>query len=127
MNKWLFISIVLAGFLNWYSDGWIFSSLASVGVSSMGASAYDEEITAIKSLRKEDVTLYSTQWCGYCKKTRTFLRNKGIEYVEYDIEKSAEGRQQYDSLDGNGVPLLVVESEIIRGYNTQAIMKAISE
>jgi glutaredoxin len=127
MNKWLFISIVLAGFLNWYSDGWIFSSLASVDVSTVGSSSYNEEIAAIKPLHQEDVILYATQWCGYCKKTRAFLRSKGIDYIEYDIEKSATGRQQYDSLNGNGVPLLVVKSEIIRGYNTQAIMNALIE
>jgi mycoredoxin len=127
MNKWLFISIVLAGFLNWYSDGWIFSSLASVDVSTVGSSSYNEEIAAIKPLHQEDVILYATQWCGYCKKTRAFLRSKGIDYIEYDIEKSATGRQQYDSLNGNGVPLLVVKSEIIRGYDTQAIMNALSE
>jgi glutaredoxin len=96
-------------------------------VSSVGSSSYNEEIAAIKPLHKEDVVLYATQWCGYCKKTRAFLRNKGIDYVEYDIENSAIGRQQYDSLNGNGVPLLVVKSEIIRGYNTQAIMNAISD
>jgi mycoredoxin len=132
MNKWLFISIVLAGFFNWYSDGWIFSSLGSVGVSSVdvssvGSSSYNEEIAAIKPLHQEDVILYATQWCGYCKKTRAFLSSKGIDYVEYDIENSAIGRQQYDSLNGNGVPLLVVKSEIIRGYDTQAIMNALIE
>jgi glutaredoxin len=122
MNKWLFLSIVFAGFLNWYSDGWIFSSLNSVGASS-----YNDEIMAITPLHDEDVILYATQWCGYCKKTRAFLDNKGIAYIEYDIEHSAIGRQQYASLNGNGVPLMIVKSEIIRGYSTKAIMNALAK
>lgn len=76
----------------------------------------------IAAQHDEDVILYATEWCGYCAKTRKFLAEKNIPYIEYDIEKSAKGAEQYSSLGGNGVPLLVVKGEIVRGYGPQQIV-----
>lgn len=72
----------------------------------------------------EGVVLYSTSWCGYCKKTREFFKANNVAYVEYDIEASAEGRSQYDQLHGSGIPLVVIHGEIISGYNPTE-MKAV--
>lgn len=122
MNKWLFTLIVFVGFLNWYTNGGITASFQSIGDNT-----YREAIADITPLHDEEVILYATQWCGYCKKTRSFLDQKGIAYFEYDIEASDIGRQQYERLNGRGVPLLVVKSDIIRGYNTQAIISALGQ
>ena len=67
----------------------------------------------------EGVVLYATDWCGYCKKTRAFFKENNIAFVEYDIEKSAEGRAQYDQLHGNGIPLIVIRGEVLRGYDPE--------
>lgn len=68
------------------------------------------------------VVLYATSWCGYCKKTRELLTDNNIEYFEYDIEKSAEGNAQYRRLGGNGVPVVLISGEIVRGYNPKKIL-----
>lgn len=73
----------------------------------------------------EGVVLYATDWCGYCKKTREFFRQHNIAYVEYDIEKSAEGRSQYDQLRGSGVPLVMIQGEVFRGYDPNAFSRAL--
>ena len=75
------------------------------------------------SVRKE-VILYATDWCGYCAKTRDFLKQQGIAYTEVDIEKSSHGRSAYDALGGRGVPLLKVNGRIIHGYDPQGILAA---
>lgn len=39
------------------------------------------------------LTIYSTTWCGYCRRLKTQLDEAGIAYAEIDIEddpKSAE-------------------------------------
>lgn len=69
------------------------------------------------TLHPNNVVLYATDWCGYCKKTRKFFKENNIAYVEFDIEKSAEGKAQYQSLNGRGVPLVIVKGKLIRGYN----------
>lgn len=68
------------------------------------------------------VVLYATDWCGYCQKTRALLRKEKIPFREYNIERSSRGKDEYDQLNGNGVPLLIVNGEIIRGYNREKIL-----
>lgn len=79
----------------------------------------------LSSINKEDVVLYSTSWCGYCKKARSFLEKYNIPYVEYDIEKSAEGLKQYQQLGGKGVPVFWVKGKTISGYRPQAVVEAL--
>lgn len=73
------------------------------------------------------VVLYGTQWCGYCAKTRQLLTARNIPYREYDIENSDEGYAQYEQLRGNGVPLIVIRSDVIRGFDEDAINRALSK
>ncbi|ARU26675.1 glutaredoxin family protein [Cellvibrio sp. PSBB006] len=75
----------------------------------------------------QQVVLYATDWCGYCARTRKYFKDNNIPFTEYDIEKSSEGREQYDQLNGKGVPLLVVNGEVIRGYNPNAIQQAMKK
>lgn len=69
------------------------------------------------------VILYATSWCGYCKKTRELLNENNIEYHEYDVEKSPEGREQYDRLGVKGVPVLLINGEVVGGYDPSEILK----
>lgn len=65
------------------------------------------------------VVLYATDWCPYCEKTRALLATKGIPYKEMNIETSEEARSQYQRLAANGVPVLLVAGEVVRGYHQQ--------
>ena len=64
-----------------------------------------------------EVTLYATEWCGYCTATRRFFADNGIHYIEKDIEKSDAAGKQHRALGGHGVPLVVVGDDIIHGFN----------
>ena len=80
----------------------------------------------LSSINKEDVVLYSTSWCGYCKKARNFLEKYSIPYVEYDIEKNVEGFRQYNQIGGKGVPVFLVKGKTkISGYRPQAVVAAL--
>ncbi|UTF58968.1 glutaredoxin family protein [Gilvimarinus sp. DA14] len=70
-----------------------------------------------------ETILYATSWCGYCKKTRELLREHNIPYTEYDIEKSVKGERDYQALEGRGVPLMVINGEVVRGYDPRRILK----
>ena len=69
------------------------------------------------------VILYATSWCGYCKKSRELLNENNIELHEYDVEKSPEGREQYDRLGVKGVPVLLINGEVVGGYDPSKILK----
>lgn len=63
------------------------------------------------------VTLYSTEWCGYCKAARSYFTRKQIPFVERDIEKDAAAHRQFQALGGGGVPLIVVDRVRISGFD----------
>lgn len=77
--------------------------------------------TEMASSSQPEVRLYATDWCGYCKMTRAFFAANGIQYTEYDIEKSSEALKEHHKLGGNGVPLIVVGDEVISGWNEGAL------
>lgn len=69
------------------------------------------------SANQPEIQLYATEWCGYCKASRDFFQANGIRYTEHDIEKSSVALSEHKKLGGNGVPLIVVGDEVIRGWN----------
>lgn len=65
------------------------------------------------------VTMYSTSWCGYCKKARAYFAARNVSYSDVDIEKSPEGNKRYKELGGRGVPLIVVGTKVMRGFSPE--------
>lgn len=72
-----------------------------------------------------EVTLYSTTWCGYCSRTRAFLRKHNIPFDEIDVEESSEAMRQIMQMQAYGVPVVVVGDTIIRGYQPAALARAL--
>lgn len=74
------------------------------------------------------VIMYSTSWCGYCRKARAVLDELGITYVEKDIEKSAEAKREHAAIaNGRGVPVLDIGGTVIRGFSEKAIRQAVAK
>jgi mycoredoxin len=36
------------------------------------------------------ITMYSTTWCGYCRRLKSMLDREGIGYTEVDIEATPD-------------------------------------
>jgi mycoredoxin len=36
------------------------------------------------------VTMYSTTWCGYCRRLKAMLDREGIGYTEVDIDRTPD-------------------------------------
>jgi len=110
MKKWILILAAIALYQNWGKINNYFNPPPDYSAQ-----------------HQEDVVLYATAWCGYCKKTRALLEQNNIAYYEYDIESSSEGNQQYRSLGGKGVPVLVVKGEVVHGFRPAEILKALNK
>lgn len=56
------------------------------------------------------LTMYSTQWCGYCQRLKAQLERAGVEFTEIDIEHSPEAAQFVESVNGGNqtVPTVVL-------------------
>ena len=46
------------------------------------------------------LTMYSTTWCGYCRRLKSQLAREGIEYAEVDIEHDADAADFVMSVNG---------------------------
>ncbi|SMF12962.1 Glutaredoxin [Alteromonadaceae bacterium Bs31] len=79
----------------------------------------------LSSFRGE-VVLYSTTWCGYCKKARSLLQNSGVSFIEKDIEKSDSAAAEFQQLGGRGVPLVTINGAVLKGYDRSRILDLIT-
>ncbi len=61
-----------------------------------------------KNKSKKKVVMYSTSWCGYCKKARNYFKKKGISFVDYDVEKLPSRMREFKKLGGTGYPLIII-------------------
>ncbi|MFZ2529938.1 MAG: mycoredoxin [Rhodococcus sp. (in: high G+C Gram-positive bacteria)] len=46
------------------------------------------------------LTMYSTTWCGYCRRLKTQLDANGIAYAEIDIEADPAAAEFVGSVNG---------------------------
>lgn len=55
------------------------------------------------------IKIYTTSWCAYCKAEKTYLDQKGIEYVDVDVEADQAAAEEMVKLSGQmGVPVTVI-------------------
>jgi mycoredoxin len=57
----------------------------------------------------QPLTMYTTAWCGFCKRLKRQLAADGIEMVEVDIEQDAAAADYVMSVNGGNqtVPTVV--------------------
>jgi glutaredoxin len=74
------------------------------------------------------ITLYSTNWCGVCKKAKSFMENQGLAFVEKDIEKDKKAaRELQEKLQRagqstRGVPVIDVGGQLMTGFDPQRLL-----
>lgn len=68
------------------------------------------------------VTLYTTEWCGVCKRAKAFMKQNGVPFREWDVEKTEYGAIKFRQLGGSGVPLITVGSEKMMGFDPDRFM-----
>jgi glutaredoxin len=83
-----------------------------------------DDLTAAE---QPEVVLYGTSWCALCKKSRWFLEDHGIAYCEYDIEQSTAGATHYKKLEGRTIPLIMIGSRRVEGFDKDNIASALRQ
>ena len=82
-----------------------------------------EEKDKIKS---NEVILYTTSWCPYCKQAREYFNSRNIRFTDYDIEKDKEAAERKKQLDtGSGVPFAIINGKKIHGFSPTDYEKAL--
>ena len=77
-------------------------------------------------MKMVDVTIYTTESCGFCKATKEFLSSKGIDYKEIDVGKDpSKAKEMIEKSGQTGVPVLVIGKEVIVGFDQDSIEDAL--
>jgi glutaredoxin len=54
------------------------------------------------------VTYYGADWCRDCVRSKKFLDGNGVQYVEHNVEQSAELAAKAESIAGRkNIPVIV--------------------
>ena len=73
------------------------------------------------------VVVYSTDRCPYCVIAKEFLKEKGVEFEEINVEQNPEKAQEMIEKSGQmGVPVIEIDGKIIIGFNKKEIEEAIA-
>ncbi len=74
------------------------------------------------------VVIYSTPACPYCKRAKDYLSQKGIPYTDINVAQDKEKVKEMIQKSGQmGVPVIMVDSEIIVGFNQAQLDKLLSQ
>ena len=84
-------------------------------------------VTYYSPVQQADVIMYGMPDCGYCRRARDYFATQGIDYVEYNINKSARRYSEFRRLGGRGTPLIRIGAKTLHGFNRQAIEAALNE
>jgi mycoredoxin len=65
--------------------------------------------TSVTGERAGELTMYTTTWCGYCRRLKSQLAREGIDMVEIDIERDPAAADFVMSVNGGNatVPTVV--------------------
>ena len=89
--------------------------------------ALQEEFTNESEEKKKHtnkVVIYTTSWCGYCKKAIKLLRSNNIKFKQYDIEKDPKANAKMRALGGTGgVPFAIINGIKVRGFSKETYKK----
>lgn len=73
------------------------------------------------------VVVYTTSWCGVCKRTKAFLTSQGVPFVERDVERDEGAEEELAAkaaargLRPQGVPVVDVAGELMMGFDQEAL------
>jgi glutaredoxin len=82
----------------------------------------EEPPANLSALGEASVTVYTTAWCGWCRKTLAHLDQRGIPYVNRDIELEQGAARELRSKTGStAIPVVEVDGELVRGYDRKRL------
>ncbi len=91
------------------------------------------EVPAVQAPVQAGVTIYGASWCGACAQAKSFLAERGVPFVEKDIEKDPGARAEMLSkaraqgVRTGGIPILDVRGKILPGFDPQAVLQALGQ
>ncbi len=68
-----------------------------------------------------NVIVYTSSTCPYCVSAKDYLKEKGVSYIEKNVQTDKEARKELMAMGHMGVPVLVIDGEEIVGFDKEKI------
>lgn len=68
-----------------------------------------------------NVTVYTSNTCPYCISAKDYLKEKGIDYTEKNVQTDKDARKELMAMGHMGVPVLVIDGEEVVGFDKEKI------
>lgn len=80
-----------------------------------------------RALREAEIRMFSTAWCGVCRKARAFLHANNLSYIELDIDRDAPARDELRRRSGrSAVPTFEIDGQLLTpGFSERSIGNAL--
>ena len=76
----------------------------------------------------EKVVMFGATWCGYCAANRKIFAERGVQYVELDIDRDPAALAfMQKTLGSPGVPTTVLGTRLIPGFSASELELAIKK
>jgi glutaredoxin len=63
------------------------------------------------------VVLYSAEWCGACTRAKRYLKRRGTQYEERNVDIPAVARELFEKTGERGIPVLEVDGRVLSGFS----------
>ncbi|MFH1791003.1 MAG: Uxx-star family glutaredoxin-like (seleno)protein [Candidatus Omnitrophota bacterium] len=74
----------------------------------------------------KSVKIYTTPPCPYCTRAKEFLKENNISFENIDVSADQAKAQEMINISGQmGVPVVVVDGEVIVGFDKDKIKKSL--
>ncbi|MBN1326084.1 glutaredoxin family protein [Candidatus Falkowbacteria bacterium] len=75
-------------------------------------------------MAQKKIKIYSTPTCPFCHQVKDYLKDKKIEFTDYDVSFDNDRAQEMIDKSGQmGVPVVDIEGEVIIGFDKEKIDK----
>jgi thioredoxin reductase (NADPH) len=87
-----------------------------------------EEVARAAELARPRVRIYTTTWCSDCSVAKRYLRQRGVDYEEIDIEETPGAAELVETWSGGyrTVPTFVIGDAVIVDFDRQALDRALT-
>ncbi len=84
--------------------------------------ALNEKPSSSKSKGETEVVVFSTPTCPWCKKTKEYLKSRGIKFKDVNVASDQAMAQKMVQRSGEmGVPQLWINGQVVVGFNKPRI------
>lgn len=79
------------------------------------------------------VIIYGASWCGPCHQAAAYLKQRGVAFVEHDIERDSSAAREMQTkltkagIRGGSIPVLDVRGKILVGFDARAVDRALGQ